>query len=114
MDESESQQSQSQADMAARSSLNQTSAAVPAAAAPVGMRPPSFDAGGAAAASAAGPSGGGGGGITAGGGPAGSLSRGSNNSLQQLVRPTQAPGIQASGLRNSNMNQCTYFALANS
>lgn len=94
MDESESQQSQSDL---ARGSIDQASAAVAAA---VAMRPPSFD--GGASTSAAGSGAGAGGGITA--GPAGSLGRG--NSLQQLVRPTQVSGIQTSGLRNSNMNQC--------
>lgn len=95
MDESESQQSQS--DIARTSSLDQASAAVAAA---VAMRAPSFD----GAASAAGGVGvGAAGGITA--GPAGALARGT--SLQQLVRPTQVSGIQGTGgLRNSNMNQC--------
>lgn len=96
MDESESQASQSEM---ARNSLDPTSAAV---AASVAMRPPTFDTTTVpgTAASAAGP---GSGGITA-GAPVGSLGRG--NSLQQLVRPTQVPGIQPNGLRSGNMNQC--------
>lgn len=94
MDESESQQSQSDL---ARGAFDQASGLAAAAAA---MRPPSFD--GGATVSAAGGGAIAGGGITT--GPAGTMGRGS--SLQQLVRPTQAPGSQTSGLRNSNMNQC--------
>lgn len=89
MDETESQ---SQPDVGHNSLDTATAAAAIAA----GMRPPSFDAG---AVSGAGP---GAGGITA--GSAGSLGRAS--SLQQLVRPSQLSGIQSSGLRNNNMNQC--------
>lgn len=85
VDESDTQ---SQSDMARRSIDRTASVAV----ATEPMRPPSFD-------------GGAGGGITA--GPAGSLGRGSS---VQLVRPTQHPGIQASGSGNNNMNQFFGFS----
>ncbi|KUI61427.1 Regulator of drug sensitivity 2 [Cytospora mali] len=80
MDESDTQSD------VARSSIDHTANIAVSAAA---MRPTSFD----------------GGGITA--GAAGSLGRG--NSVQ-LVRPTQVPGLQASGSGSSNMNQFAGFS----
>lgn len=88
MDETESQ---SQSDVG-RNSLDTAAAAAAIAA---GIRAPSFDA--AAAVTAAGSAQGG---LTAG------SALGRASSLQQLVRPSQLSGIQGSGLRNSNMNQC--------
>ncbi|PSR97314.1 hypothetical protein BD289DRAFT_426104 [Coniella lustricola] len=68
------------------------------------MGPPPFDAGASSAGTGgnAGASSGGGG-ITA-----GSLDQ--SSSLQQLVRPAQLSQMQASGLRNSNMNQFAGFS----
>lgn len=90
MDETESQ---SQSDVG-RNSVD-TAAAAAAAAIAAGMRAPSFDT--AAAVTGAGPAPGG---LTAG------SALGRTSSLQQLVRPSQLSGLQGSGLRNSNMNQC--------